>query len=149
MKVKVNIDISKKVKVIKNKRNWLLDHSCCATIFRCQLLSPLPPLSHIQLGLFSFPQNFSNILRKFTQKFQNKKNLFQTQQVPLISNPYDFSVFSFPSFHRFCSSFMLTSCVLCNTSHFNWHHFRIPLPVKFFPFSFLAKHYLMSQLNWK
>ena len=104
-------------------------------------LSTSATLTHSTRSFFSFPQNFSNILRKFTRNFKNKKNLFLSHQVPLISNPYDFSVFSFLSFHRFCSSFMLTSCVLCNTSHFNWHHFRIPIPARFLTFfyAFLAK----------
>ena len=39
-----------------------------------------------------------------------------------------------PLFPR-CSSFMSTSCVLCNTFHFNWHHFRVSLSSKFSPLS--------------
>ena len=101
---------------------------------------------------FHFPKISPIFYESSPKIFRTKKNLFLSHQVPLISNPYDFSVFSSISFHRFCSSFMLTSCVLCNTFHFNWHHFRIPLSAKFFPFFyafFLAKHYFTSQLNWK
>ena len=123
-------------------------------------LSTSATLTHSTRSFFISPkflQYFTKVHPKF---FEQKK----TYSYPIRCSSHFQSIWLFcffPSFHRFCSSFMLTSCVLCNTSHFNWHHFRIPISAKFFPFFFLGKILFdvtiklkitlkwSSTLNWK